>query len=119
MRLSDFENEEALDLLADLIEPASVVMTDPEVKKMAQAKKPPLVIASYILRHHKKSAIEIVAAIHREDVSKCKFNAISVLNDLLDILNDPEIEAVFTSQGQTTASTSSGSATENTTEKGH
>ena len=114
MRLSDYENEEALDLLADLIEPAARIMKDKKVEAMVRAKEPGISIAVYILKNHKESAIEIVASLHRETPETYSFNALSLVNDILDILNDPEIENLFSSQEQT--STSSGSATENTGE---
>lgn len=116
MKLSDFENEEALDLLADIIEPAARIMGDKNVEMMTKSKKPALVIAGYALKNHKDSVIEIVAALHREDPTKVRFNTASLLKDLLDILNDRELLDLFTSQGQTTEGEPSGSATVNTEE---
>ena len=117
MRISDYENEEALDLLADLIEPAAMIMSDKKVEGMVKSKKPALLIAPYILKNHKKSAIEIVAALHREDPARVKFNAVSLLNDLLDIINDPQMAELFTLQSQNPQDIVSGSATENTEEE--
>lgn len=114
MRLSDFENEDALDLLADIIEPAAEIMQDEKIVQIIRSGKPPLFAVAEILRKHKKSAVEIVAAIHKEKPQTIRFNVISLTNDILDILNDPEIQQVFSSQSQTQESTYSGSATENT-----
>ena len=114
MRLSDYENEEALDLIADLIEPAARIMQDKKVEALVNKKEPAIKIAGYILKNHKQSAIEIVASMHRESPETYRFTALTLVNDLLDILNDPQIEELFSSQGQ--ISTSSGSATENTKE---
>ena len=114
MKLSDFENERALDLLADIIEPAAEITGDTKVVQLLKSGKPTLFAVAEILRHHKKSAIEIVAALHGERPDTVKFNAITLAGDVLDILNDPELQAVFTSQSQPSAVTSSGSATENT-----
>lgn len=114
MRISDFENEDALDLLADIIEPAAVIMSDKEVVKMQNAQKPALLLASYILKNHKKSAIEIVAALHKEDPKKVRFNAVTLLKDVVDLIGDPLVRDLFTSQGQNEQEKTSGSATENT-----
>ena len=119
MRISDFENEEALDLLADIIEPAAQIMADEKVAEMVRAEKPALIIAPYILRNHKKSTMEIVASLHKTTPDKVRFNAVTLLSDLLDIINDPEVMGLFTSQGQIMQDNVSGSATENTTEKEH
>ena len=118
MKISDFQNEDALDLLANIIEPATEIMTDKEVVRIARTK--PLIFAvQAILKNHKKSAVEIVAAMHGEDPAKVKFNALTLARDILEIMNDPEMQAVFTSASQTTESTSSGSATENTEVSAH
>ena len=116
MRLSDYENEEALDLLAELIDPVARIMADKKVKNMADSKKPVLLIASFILKNHKKEAIEVVAALHRENPKTYRFTAISLLNDLVDIMNDEEVLGLFYSQGQTGERNSSGSATASTEE---
>lgn len=118
MRLSDFENEDALDLLADIIEPASEIMSDPKITELYRSGKPTLFMVAEILRHHKKSAIEIIAAMHKEDPSKVRFNAITLANDVLEILNDPQIQTVFSSQSQIMEDTSSGSAMANTEDSG-
>lgn len=114
MRLSDFENEDALDLLADIIEPASEIMSDPKIVSIYNSGKPKLFLVAEILRNHKKPAIEIIAAMHKEDPSKVRFNAITLANDVLEILNDPQIQTVFSSQSQMLGGTSSGSAMANT-----
>ena len=117
MRLSDFENEDALDLLADIIEPASEIMGDGKIAKMFREWKPPLLICAEILRHHKKSAVEIIAAMHKESPDTIRFNAITLAKDVLDLLNDPAVQMVFTSQSQESENKSSGSATENIKDK--
>lgn len=117
MRLTDYENEEALELLADIIEPAAVIMSDKKVSDMVQSGTPVLIIAPYILREHKKEVVEVVAGVHRESPATYKFNAVSLLSDLLDIINDPELISLFTSQGQNLQDTNSGSAMETGKEK--
>ena len=38
-KLSDYQGEEALELWADLIEPMSEILVDPEMKKVFESKK--------------------------------------------------------------------------------
>lgn len=117
MRLTDFENEDALDLLAKIIEPAAEIMNDQKVVAMVRSGKPVIFAVAEILRTHKKSAIEIVAALHGEEPGKVKFNVLTLASDVIDLMNDPEVQAVFMSQGQENESVSSGSATANTEDK--
>lgn len=115
MRLSDFENEAALDLLADIIEPAAEIMADKKVEMMTRSGKPVILVATYILKNHKKPAIEIIAALHGEKPETVRFNAITLLHDLVDLINEPMVRDLFTSQGQNTDAKRSGSAMANTT----
>ena len=117
MKLREFENEQALDLLADIIEPIARIMADKKVEKMVKAKKPVLVIASHILKNNKKDVIEIVATMNGADPATFKFNTVTLLKDIVDIMSDPDIVSLFTSQSQMTDSVPSGSATENTEEE--
>ena len=117
MKLSDFENEEALDLLADIIEPAAEIMSDAKIVKAFRSGKPMLFAVGEILKTHKQSTIEIIAAMHKQTPKELKFNVITLTTDLLEILNDPEIQQVFTLQSQIQASSSSGSATESIGDK--
>lgn len=113
MKISDFQNEDALDLLAAIIDPAAEIMNDAKVVKIAREK--PLIFAvKEILKNHKKAAIEIVAAMHGKDPGEIRFNALSLTKDVLEIMDDPEIQAVFTYAGQNTDNASSGSATVST-----
>ena len=117
MRLSDYENEEAVEVLADMIEPAATIMADPKVAEMFNSGKPKILLVKYALKEYKKSVVELIAALHRQKPKEFRFTMISLVKDLLDILNDPELQSVFTLQGQETEGEHSGAVTETTTEK--
>lgn len=114
MRISEFENDEALDLLADIMDPISDIMGDKVVEGMVKAKKPTLLIAKYALKNYKKSVIEIVALLNKTTPDKVRFNVIGFLKDIVDLITDLEGVGLFTLQGQTLGEDNSGSATENT-----
>lgn len=117
MRLSDYENEEAIELLADILEPASKIMSDKKIEALFKKKAMPMEIVTEVLKNHKKETVEVVAALHRENPKDYKFTVVTLVNDVLDILNDPELTKVFSLQGQMQESQPSGSATENTEAK--
>lgn len=114
MRLSEFENEDALDLLANIIEPAAEIMQDKKIVALVRSGKPVLYAVAEILRSHKKQAIEIVSALHKKKPGEYTFTAVSLTNDVIELMNDPEIQMVFTSQSPTATAEPSGSATEST-----
>lgn len=118
MRLSDYKNEEAIDVLADIIEPASYIMADPKVSEMFDSGKPKLLLVRYALKEHKQDVINLIAALHQKPVDELNFTIVSLVKDLLDIVNDPELQQVFTLQGQKNQDEPSGAVMEDTTAEG-
>ncbi len=116
MKLSEFKNECAVDVLADLLEPASAICSDAELVK-AVREKPILKIAQIALKKHQKDVVEVLAIINGVSVDKFECTPVSILNDLLGVLNDTELVEFFILQGRTRAESNSGSAMESTKEQ--
>lgn len=114
MKLSEYKGEQALDMLADLIEPAAAIMADEEIASLAKSGMPAIKIVKPIIKNHKSEVIEILAVLDGEDPKKYaeKVNLFTLPKKLLEILNDPDLMSLFTLQGQKTDETISGSATE-------
>lgn len=117
MKLSDFENEQAIDLLANILEPIAKILDDGEIEKLWKSGKPKVLLVRYALKNHKNSVVEIIAAMHGETPDNYSFNIISLTKDLLELLNDPELVSVFQSQSQMMPVESFGSAMESTEDK--
>ena len=114
MRLSEVKGEKALDVLAEIIEPISEIMADKEVTKVLRKGQRSKAI-SVALRNHKKAVIKVLAALDGKEVEDYECNILSLPKQILDIVNDPAVLELFTSQTQQT-STPSGSATANIVE---
>lgn len=112
-KLSEFRGEEALNLLADLIEPASEIMTDKVLIELFRAKNMKEA-AKVALKGHKKAVLEIMALIDGEDPQTYAPSVFALPMKLLEIFNDPELLDLFTSQGQNEVQTNSGSVSETT-----
>ena len=123
-KLSDYQGEEAIELMADIIEPMTTILGDEEVQKLAKAGvKAPAKYIKPMLKGHPREVIEILARIEGEpyeEYSK-KVNAFTLPVQLLAVINDPQVKSLFTLQGQTakTSLASFGSATENTEAEGN
>ena len=117
MKLSEIKGEDTLDVLADIIDPITVIATDAKVKELRDSGVPRLVLVKHLLKEHKKSIIDILATINRQSVDEYKetLTIESLVVSLVELSNDPLLAEVFQSQGQNM--TSSGSATENTEEE--
>lgn len=117
MRLSDFKDEEALDVLADILEPVGDILADEEIEKMRNAKVNRIKIIAYAIKNHKRSVIEILARLDCTPVEEYHVNAVTLPIRLLTLVNDPEVQILFTSQGQNNGETSFGSAMVSTKEE--
>lgn len=100
MKLTDYKGEDALDLIADIIEPASVIFGDKELKKLGKEKnKIPAV--KYVLKNHKKECVEILARLNGKTVDEYDSNIAVMLKEIMEIISDKELVEVFRVQGKT------------------
>ena len=115
MKISDYKGEDAIDLLADIIDPLSAILDDDEIQKEAEAGEgmKTLKMARMMLKKHKSECIAILARIDGVDVSEYKPTLFQLIKQVLEMLNDDEVQELFTSQGQIEDAANSGSATDN------
>lgn len=106
-------NEEKLDLFADLIDPFAEILSDKEVQEVVFSGKPTLLIVKVALKKHKTAVIQIMARIEGVPVEQYEITW-DLPKKLVNLLNKPEIQDLFTLQGRQKGVGSSGSATENT-----
>ena len=115
MKLSDIKGEKAIEVLADLMEPAAEIMADEEVVKLARSGQKIKGIST-ALRKHKKACLTILALTEGENPETYSPSLLAIPKKALELLNDPELMSLFSSQSQK-EQTSSGSAMENTEEE--
>ena len=111
MKLSEYQGEAALDILADLIEPTGEIMSDKEIGKMFKENR--FKAIGLAIKNHKKAVMQILATVDGVPVDEYKCNVFTLPVKILELLNDPDIIQLFTYQGQTGGASSSGSASEN------
>lgn len=120
MRLSEFKGEDALDVLADIIEPVSEIVGDEEIKKAISGEGNKTKIASIVklaLKKHKHAVLEVLARCENKSYEEY-VETVSVFTlplKALEIFNDKELVSFFQSQLGMNPDGSFGSATENTT----
>lgn len=94
MKITDFKNEDAIELIADLIEPISEISTDKELVELLK-KGNKIKAIQQGLKNHKSSIIQILAILNGVPVEEYSCNPITITKDLLVILNDKELMEVF------------------------
>lgn len=118
-KLSEIRGEDAIEVLAQIVEPAAEIMSDKEIVSAARGEKR-IRLVSLMLKTHKTEVLQIMAALdgvdYEDEVAYKQYvdsqNLLSLPKALLDIVNDKDLMDLFTSQGQD--ETSSGSAMEST-----
>lgn len=115
MKLSEYQNEDALDLLADLLEPISNFFTDKKFEKLFK-KGNRMEMIQYCLKSkgRQKDIIKILARLDGVPVKEYKANIFTLPIKIMELLDDEELVSFFVSQGFGMGNESSGSATENT-----
>ena len=119
-RLSDFRDEEALDVLCELIEPACEIMADEDVQKAFEKGSGVTMVQAVklIIKGHKRAVMEIMAALEGVPLEEFHCNLLTLPMQVMQIVNDNDLRTFFTLQAQNGSLTDSGLATANTEEEG-
>ena len=112
MRLSDIKGDKAFEVLADLLTPIKALAVDEEIREAAE--KTYMDGIQVALRKHPKEIRTILAILDLEDPETYEVSLATLPKKAIEVMNDPDIQVLFTSQGQLEESTPTGSATENT-----
>ena len=99
MKLLEAKGVEAIEMLADLIDPISDIASDAVIIKCIQTNQRAKAI-KFALKNHAKTIVEIMAIC--EGVPKDEYNptVTELPSKLLEIVNHPDIAKLFTSQAQ-------------------
>lgn len=116
MKLSEIKGEKAIEVIAEIIEPATEILNDPKVKLAARSKNIASA-ASIALKNHPKQVLHVLAVLDGEDPETYEPSLLEIPKKLIDLFNDPELSALFTSSDQTEAAESSGPRSENTEDR--
>lgn len=116
--LADYKGEEALALLADIMEPLAVVLADDEIQAIAKVGGAPIKYIKPMLKNHPTEIVEVLARIADQPVEEYRdsINVFTLPAQLLAFINDPIAKDLFTSQAQRMDQPSSGSAMEDNKE---
>lgn len=112
-KLSEYKDEEALELLADILDPVAEIAQDKEVQEgfKKDSGKTLAQIVSLVVKGHTEAVMRIMAALDGVPFEDYHCNVLTLPMTLMQIINDPDLRAFFVSQGQTDSSSTSGSAT--------
>lgn len=95
-KLSEVKGEEALDVLAEILEPIVTIINDEEVKAGFETNIAKSV--SIALKKYKTEILQIFASINGKSVEETceEIDILSLPSYIVEILNEPEIQRLFT-----------------------
>lgn len=93
-KLSDYKNEDAVELWADLMEPILIILADEETSKLFAQKPPALKIAKELLKTHPKEVTEVLTIIDPTPVDGLNL-MIRTVDVVLEIMNNKEVLSFF------------------------
>ena len=118
MKLSEYKGEEAVEVLADIMTPAVEIFGDPEVVKSLRSGEAMVKTITKIVKTHKKDVLEILAGLEHTPVEEYECTIPDILKKVMEIVNDEDLKAFFTSLAKKDSEKSSGEDTENTEDEG-
>jgi hypothetical protein len=121
-KLTEFKDDEAMDVLAGLIEPASHLFKNKEFvlnirgNKEKGIKPDRIKAIDIAINEHRKDVVKIMAVLNQTPVEDFHYDLFTLPKMLLDIFNDEELISFFHYRAEMNSEASSGSVTENTEE---
>lgn len=97
MKLSEYKNEEAIELLADIIEPVGEILSDEKVKNAFRT-MPKHKVVSFVLKKYPKEIVSILARVEGVPEDKYEGNIATMMKEVMDIINDEVFSDFFSSQ---------------------
>lgn len=98
--ISEVKGIDAIDLIADILDPAAVILTDELVKEAIKGSDK-LHIAKVILKSHDKEIVEILAALKGVPPEDYNANVVEIFSDLMELINDEGMMSFFRTQALT------------------
>lgn len=106
MKLTEMTNEQAMNAVADLIDPVCAICSKELLAMLSN--KDIKGAAKKLLREHQQEVVTILAVLDGVKPEEYRFNPLTLIVKVVGVLNDPEVVQLFTVQLQSVARTSSG-----------
>jgi hypothetical protein len=116
MKLSEIRKYDAIETLADILEPIANILGSPETKERYEKATNRIQQIQALLKGHSKEWVQILARLDQVSEEEYDCDIFALPSRIFEVINDPTIQDFFKSQGLTMGGMSFGSATENTEE---
>lgn len=121
-KLSEFKDDEAMDALVEILEPAYNLIKDNDFKVAMKGDKEKGILPNRLdavkvaITKHRKDVVKMMAVLNETPVEKFHYTLLTLPTMMLEMLNDKELIRFFSYKSETDFEIPSGSAMENTEE---
>ena len=95
-KLSEIYGDEAVDVLAELLDPAFVIMSDEDFRAIFENNEPMINVARYIVKNYRKEAMHILKVLNGEE--EYNPSVIGLIKDVASLFEDEELVDFFDMQ---------------------
>lgn len=119
-KLSEIRDDEAMDVLAEIIEPISNLIMDEEFKDVIRGNKDKKIkpdrmkAVKIAITKHREDTVKIMAVLEGVPVEEFHYNLLTLPQMVLTVFNDKELIDFFSPQAESDSKKPSGSAMVNT-----
>lgn len=114
-KLSDFKDEAAIVVVAELLSPIMTIFTNPKNQELKNEKNAFAMFGGFF-KNSPRAMMDIFAILSEEDPATYHCDGIDVAKNIVSLVSDQKLIELFVSQGQTGDAISSASVSENTEE---
>jgi hypothetical protein len=121
-KLSEFKDDEAMDVLVEILEPSANLIKNNKFKlairgdKEKDIKPNKMQAIKIAITENRKDVVKIMATLNETPVEEFHYNLLTLPKMMVELFNDKELIDFFQYRGETDLEIPSGSATENTEE---
>lgn len=121
-KLSEFKDDEAMDVLIEILEPSANLIKNNKFKlairgdKEKDIKPNKMQAIKIAITENRKDVVKIMATLNETPVEEFHYNLLTLPKMMVELFNDKELIDFFQYRGETDLEIPSGSATENTEE---
>lgn len=121
-KLSEFKDDEAMDVLVEILEPATNLIKNAKFKlairgdKEKKIKPNRMEAIKIAITDNRKDIVKIMAVLNETPVEDFHYSLLTLPQMVMELFNDKELIDFFQYRGETVSQTPSGSAMENTEE---
>jgi hypothetical protein len=121
-KLSEFKDDEAMDVLVEILEPSANLIKNNKFKlairgdKEKGIKPNKMQAIKIAITENRKDVVKIMATLNETPVEEFHYNLLTLPKMMVELFNDKELIDFFQYRGETDLEIPSGSATENTEE---